>query len=122
MTFGFFVLVALTPFLTDASLEVYLLTLVFSLFVYRGLTPLEQFRGFVWNADKERFSLFSNGRVFETEQPDQILNLGFVVFIKVQPLERALPVWVSVWFDQLPDCDWRRLSVLSQYAPIGTRR
>lgn len=122
ITFGFFVLVALVPYLTGASTEVYLLLLTFSLLIYRALAPFERFDGFVWNADKDRFSLFIKEEMFEADPPAQIINLGLVIFIKVQPIDRAFPVWISVWFDQLPDREWRRLSVVSQYAPIGAKR
>jgi hypothetical protein len=122
ITFGFFVLVSLVPFLTSASSEIYLITLIFSLLLYRALAPFERFSGFIWNADKDRFCLFKKERAFETAPPVQIINLGLVVFIKVQPFERALPVWISVWFDQLPNREWRRLLVISQYAPIGAKR
>ena len=121
-TFGFFVLVGLTPLLTGASTAVYLLLLTFSLWVYRALAPFERFTGFVWNADKDRFCLFIDEKMLVTAPPVQILNLRLVLFIKVQPLERALPVWICVWFDQIPECEWRRLSVISQYAPIGAKR
>lgn len=122
ITFGFFVLAALVPFLTGASNEVYILLLIFSLFIYRALAPFERFSGFVWNADKDRFSLFIKEGMLETAPPAQIINLGFVIFIKVHPIDRAFPVWISVWFDQLPDREWRRLSVVSEYAPIGAKR
>ena len=122
ITFGFFVLVALTPLLTDASFEVCLLLSIFSVLIYIALAPFERFSAFVWNADKEIFYLFLKEKTLEADPPGQILNLGFVIFLKVQPLERALPVWISVWFDQLPEREWRRLSVISQYAPIGASR
>lgn len=122
ITFGFFVLVALTPLFSSVSTGVYLLTLTFSLFIYRALTPFERFTGFIWNADKDRFYLLLKDKALETIPPNQIINLGFVVFIKVQPIERALPVWISVWSDQLSVRDWRRLLVISQHAPVGVRR
>ena len=122
ITFGFFVLVALTPLFSSVSTGVYLLTLTFSLFIYRALAPFERFTGFIWNADKDRFCLLLKDKALETIPPNQIINLGFVIFIKVQPIERALPVWISVWSDQLSVRDWRRLLVISQYAPVGVRR
>ena len=122
ITFGFFVLVALTPLFSSVSIGVYLLTLVFSLFIYRALAPFERFTGFIWNADKDRFCLLLKDKALETIPPNQVINLGFVIFIKVQPIQRALPVWISVWSDQLSARDWRRLSVISQYAPVGVRR
>jgi len=122
ITFGFFVLVALTPLFTSVSTSVFLITLTFSLIIYRGLAPFERFSGFLWNADKDRFYLFIKKTTLEAIPPDQIINLGFVIFVKVKPIDRALPVWISVWFDQLSERDWRRLSVISQYAPVGVRR
>jgi hypothetical protein len=122
ITFGFFVLVALTPFITAVSLGVYLIALTFSIFIYKALAPFERFTGFIWNADKDKFYLFSKDKVLEASPPAQIIHLGFVIFIKAQPMDRALPVWIGVWFDQLPDRDWRRLSVISQYAPVGVSR
>ena len=121
ITFGVFILVAVTPFQTDTPTVVYFILLAFSLFIYRALAPFERFNGFMWNVDKDRFCLFQKGRAFEADLPTQIINLRYVVFIKVKPTERALPVWISVWYDQLPEREWRRLSVISQYAPIRAK-